>query len=226
VRHRRHGRGFRGGDQFAHRRADPRHGLPLSGRVLRGGGDRRGGVVSRGDHRRHHRRRDPQPDRHDQSAVFGRHAVHRHGARADLPPAGPHGTGGTGMNSAQSTTATAGAGTAMQQPAAHNTGGAMRRSLPEMLVGLGLLVAPFILPALGMSPDLLTRILIWGLFGLGFDLLFGYTGLLSFGQAAFYGTAGFVTAYLLTDGVVPNMLLALAIGTVAAAAMGLIIGYL
>ncbi|MBN8979552.1 ABC transporter permease subunit [Castellaniella denitrificans] len=102
----------------------------------------------------------------------------------------------------------------------------MRRQLPEMLVGAGLLVAPFILPALGMSPDLLTRILIWGLFGLGFDLLFGYTGLLSFGQAAFYGTGGFVTAYLLTDGVVPNMLLALVIGTVAAAVMGLIIGYL
>ncbi len=130
------------------------------------------------------------------------------------------------MNSAQSTTATAGTGTATRRPAAHNTGGAMRRQLPEMLVGAGLLVAPFILLALGMSPDLLTRILIWGLFGLGFDLLFGYTGLLSFGQAAFYGTGGFVTAYLLTDGVVPNMLLALVIGTVAAAVMGLIIGYL
>ncbi|CAM5188647.1 ABC transporter OS=Castellaniella defragrans (strain DSM / CCUG 39792 / 65Phen) OX=1437824 GN=BN940_05891 PE=4 SV=1 [Castellaniella denitrificans] len=130
------------------------------------------------------------------------------------------------MNSAQSTTATAGTGTATRRPAARNTGGAMRRQLPEMLVGAGLLVAPFILPALGMSPDLLTRILIWGLFGLGFDLLFGYTGLLSFGQAAFYGTGGFVTAYLLTDGVVPNMLLALVIGTVAAAVMGLVIGYL
>ncbi len=131
------------------------------------------------------------------------------------------------MNSAQSTTATAdNAGTATRRPVAHNTGGAMRRQLPEMLVGAGLLVAPFVLPALGMSPDLLTRILIWGLFGLGFDLLFGYTGLLSFGQAAFYGTGGFVTAYLLTDGVVPNMLLALVIGTVAAAVMGLIIGYL
>src|SRR5690606_35597986 len=125
-----------------------------------------------------------------------------------------------------STTATAGTGAAARQPASHDTGGAMRRKLPEMLVGLGLLAAPFVLPALGMSPDLLTRILIWGLFGLGFDLLFGYTGLLSFGQAAFYGTGGFVTAYLLTDGVVPNMLVALVIGTVAAAVMGLVIGYL
>jgi len=101
-----------------------------------------------------------------------------------------------------------------------------RRQLPELVVGLCLLAAPFVLPSLGMSADLLTRILIWGLFGLGFDLLFGYTGLLSFGQAAFYGTGGFVSAYLLTSGIVPHMLLALLIGTVVAALAGLIIGYL
>jgi branched-chain amino acid transport system permease protein len=102
----------------------------------------------------------------------------------------------------------------------------MHKRLPELLVGVGLLVAPFVLPFIGMSPDLLTRILIWGLFGLGFDLLFGYTGLLSFGQAAFYGTGGFVTAYLLTAGLVSNMLLALLVGTVMAAVAGLVIGYL
>ncbi len=107
------------------------------------------------------------------------------------------------------------------------SGGAIaRRQLPELIVGISLLLAPFVLPSLGMSPDLLTRILIWGLFGLGFDLLFGYTGLLSFGQAAFYGTGGFVAAYLLTSGIVPHMLLALLIGTVVAALAGLIIGYL
>src|SRR5690606_38726659 len=77
-----------------------------------------------------------------------------------------------------------------------------------------------------MSADLLTRILIWGLFGLGFDLLFGYTGLLSFGQSAFYGTGGFVAAYLLTSGIVPHMLFALLCGTVVAAIAGLAIGYL
>lgn len=128
------------------------------------------------------------------------------------------------MSSSQSTTVdTASASRPVKQT---RGGGMMRGRLPEMWVGACLIVAPFVLPAIGMSPDLLTRILIFGLFGLGFDLLFGYTGLLSFGQAAFYGTGGFVTAYLLTDGVVPNMLVALAIGTVAAAAMGLVIGYL
>jgi len=108
----------------------------------------------------------------------------------------------------------------------HHSGSALRRHVPELVVGLGLLAAPFVLPHLGLGADLITRILIWGLFGLGFDLLFGYTGLLSFGQAAFYGTGGFVSAYLLTAGLVPHMLLALLVGTLVAAFAGLIIGYL
>ncbi|VTU17493.1 Lipopolysaccharide export system ATP-binding protein LptB [Variovorax sp. SRS16] len=97
---------------------------------------------------------------------------------------------------------------------------------PEIAVAIGLVIAPFILPHLGIGADLMGRILIWGLFGIGFDLLFGYAGLLSFGQAAFYGVGGFVTAYLLTDNVVPHMLVALLIGTVAAGIAGLVIGYL
>ncbi|MGN6390445.1 MAG: branched-chain amino acid ABC transporter ATP-binding protein/permease [Burkholderiaceae bacterium] len=103
---------------------------------------------------------------------------------------------------------------------------ALKRFWPEIAVAIGLLIAPFVLPLVGVSPDLLSRILIWGLFGLGFDLLFGYPGLLSFGQAAFYGTGGFVTAYLLTEGLVGNMLLALLIGTAVASVAGLIIGFL
>lgn len=105
-------------------------------------------------------------------------------------------------------------------------GALVRRQIPELIVGVCLIVAPFTLPLIGISPDLMTRILIWGLFGLGFDLLFGYTGLLSFGQAAFFGTGGFVSCYLLTVGLVPNVLLALLIGTVVASIAGLIIGYL
>ena len=54
------------------------------------------------------------------------------------------------------------------------------------------------LPHLGFSPTTINRILVWGLFGIGFDILFGFTGLLSFGQSAFFGTGGMVAAYLLT----------------------------
>lgn len=95
-----------------------------------------------------------------------------------------------------------------------------------LIAALVLIVAPYVAPIFGAGPDLLSRVLIWGLFGLGFDLLFGYTGLLSFGQAAFYGTGSFITAYLLTSGIVENMLVALVISIIGAAILGLIIGYL
>jgi branched-chain amino acid transport system permease protein len=73
---------------------------------------------------------------------------------------------------------------------------------------------------------LASRILVLALFCLGVDLIFGFTGLLSFGQAAFYGTGGFVTGYLLISKTVTGTLEALAIGTAAAALVGLIIGSL
>src|SRR6478609_8958127 len=63
-----------------------------------------------------------------------------------------------------------------------------RPFLIETLTAIGLIVAPFVLPHLGFAPNTVNRILVWGLFGLGFDILFGFTGLLSFGQSAFYGT--------------------------------------
>ena len=98
--------------------------------------------------------------------------------------------------------------------------------LPELLMALALIVLPFLCTALLGSVDLLTRILLWGIFGLGFDLLFGFTGLLSFGQAAFYGCGGFVTAYLLTSGALSNGWLAIAAGIAAAAAFSVIVGLL
>jgi branched-chain amino acid transport system permease protein len=94
------------------------------------------------------------------------------------------------------------------------------------ILALVLVVAPFVLPAIGANVDMLSRILIWGLFGLGFDLIFGYTGLLSFGQSAFYGSGGFIAAYLLVSGKIGNVFLGLAIGTIGAAAIGLVVGAL
>ena len=99
-----------------------------------------------------------------------------------------------------------------------------RPFLIETLTAIGLLVAPFVLPHLGFAPNTVNRILVWGLFGLGFDILFGFTGLLSFGQSAFYGTGGFVAAYLLTRAGFPNVMLALVIGMIAAAVVGYLVG--
>jgi branched-chain amino acid transport system permease protein len=100
------------------------------------------------------------------------------------------------------------------------------RGLTELILALVLVVSPFVLPAIGGSADTLSRILIWGLFGLGFDLIFGFTGLLSFGQAAFYGSGGFIASYLLVSHTIPNVFLALLIGAVGAAIIALGVGAL
>jgi len=60
--------------------------------------------------------------------------------------------------------------------------------------------------------------------GIGFDLLFGYTGLLSFGQSAFLGSGGMFAAYLLTQTSMQSTLLALLIGTIAAGVLGYLVG--
>jgi branched-chain amino acid transport system permease protein len=99
-----------------------------------------------------------------------------------------------------------------------------RPLLIEVLTAVGLIAAPVVLPYLDFAPNTANQILIWGLFGIGFDILFGYAGLLSFGQSAFYGTGGFVAAYLLVNAGLSNVVLGLAIGTVAAAAVGFLVG--
>jgi len=100
----------------------------------------------------------------------------------------------------------------------------LRRWWPELVMAGILVAAPLLGPLIGANYDVLGRIAIWGLFGLGFDLLFGFTGLLSFGQSAFYGTGGFITAYLLTQRVIGDVMLGLLIGTVGAALVGVVIG--
>lgn len=87
--------------------------------------------------------------------------------------------------------------------------------------GLVLLVLPFV-----MSAPLATEILIWGIFGLGFNLLLGYTGVLSFGHAAYFGLgaygAGLALRYWnaslwtsLLIAIIASMLLACFIGALA-----------
>ena len=104
--------------------------------------------------------------------------------------------------------------------------GPFGRWLPEAAAVVALLIFPPAFALIGGTADMADRILIWGIFGLGFDILFGFTGLLSFGQAAFFGSGGFMTAYLLISGFTDNALVALFIGTVFAAILGVIIGAL
>jgi branched-chain amino acid transport system permease protein len=72
-------------------------------------------------------------------------------------------------------------------------------------------------------PIFLMKILCFALFAAAFNLLLGYTGLLSFGHAAFFGGAGYCAGYLMRDmGVGPA--LGIALGVIFAAALGALIG--
>ena len=99
-----------------------------------------------------------------------------------------------------------------------------RPFLVEALTAAALIATPFILPHLGFTPTTINRILVWGLFGLGFDILFGFTGLLSFGQSAFFGTGGMVAAYLLTVANFPYVVPSLFVGTIVATVVGYLVG--
>ena len=82
-----------------------------------------------------------------------------------------------------------------------------------------LLIAPFV----GVYPIFISQALCFAIFAMAFNLLLGYTGLLSFGHAAFFGGAAYVTAWLLQEKhLTPE--LALLGGVVAAGLTGLVIG--
>ncbi len=94
-----------------------------------------------------------------------------------------------------------------------------RRRVAAVL--LFLLVFPLLMPYEALA----VNILIFGLFAVGFNLLFGYTGLLSFGHAAFLGVGSYATGIAMVHGDVP-WLAAIAIGVLASGLVGLLIGYL
>jgi len=74
-------------------------------------------------------------------------------------------------------------------------------------------------------PVFLMKLLCFALFACAFNLLIGFTGLLSFGHAAFFGSAGYVTGYLLaTSGLSTG--LGIALGVAAASVLGLVFGAL
>jgi branched-chain amino acid transport system permease protein len=70
-----------------------------------------------------------------------------------------------------------------------------------------------------------SEIWIFAIFGLGLNLLLGYTGLLSFGQATFFGSAAYVAGYLLKYFGI-GIFTALAVGIGIGAVSALLVGYL
>jgi branched-chain amino acid transport system permease protein len=105
-------------------------------------------------------------------------------------------------------------------------GRALMGDLPALgLFALVVLTMPFWLVWIGGYEALATKIVIWAIFALGFDILLGFTGYLSFGHAAFFGTAAYVTGLSLkhlSADILPALLLTVAASVPLAAAIGYI----
>ncbi len=104
-----------------------------------------------------------------------------------------------------------------------------------LLVAVITLLAPFILNPFPEGsdlaqfnagyPDLMQRFVIFGIFAIGFNILFGLTGYLSFGHAAFLGVGSYAAIWmmkLLTLNVIPAIIMA----TVFAGLFALVVGYI
>ena len=84
-----------------------------------------------------------------------------------------------------------------------------------------LLLFPLLMPYQALA----VNVLIFGLYAVGFNLLFGYTGLLSFGHAAFLGIGGYVAGMVIVHAGLPWWA-AIPAGVAASALAGLVIGAL
>src|ERR1700712_4885427 len=91
------------------------------------------------------------------------------------------------------------------------------------LAWLGGLLLLIVAPFLGVYPIFVMTALCFAIFAMAFNLLLGYTGLLSFGHAAFFGGAAYVTGWLVHEQHwTPE--LGLIAGTLAAGFTGLVVG--
>lgn len=97
---------------------------------------------------------------------------------------------------------------------------------------LVLLVLALLAPVLGLYPVFVMKLLCFAIFACAFNLLLGFTGLLSFGHAAFFGSAAYITGYViktlnftpelgLLAGLAGSGLIGLAVGLVAIRRQGI-----
>ena len=88
-----------------------------------------------------------------------------------------------------------------------------------------LLMPIWLIPFGAAYPDLLQKFAIFGIFAIGFNILFGLTGYLSFGHAAFLGVGSYTAVWtfkLLTMNVIPAIIIAVLISGVFAALIGFV----
>jgi branched-chain amino acid transport system permease protein len=102
---------------------------------------------------------------------------------------------------------------------------AARRKILPIVEGV-VLTAAIVVPL--ALPDYLTifatRVLILALFALSFDLVWGYAGILSFGQAMFFGAAGYSVALIARDLEITSILIVLPAGLLVGLTVSLLLG--
>src|SRR6202022_846012 len=101
----------------------------------------------------------------------------------------------------------------------------MMQDVRWVWIGAAVLLALALAAPWYVYPVVVMEALCFALFACAFNLLIGYVGLLSFGHAAFFGSASYITAHAVKIWGLPTELGILA-GVAAAAALGAVIGYL
>jgi len=94
------------------------------------------------------------------------------------------------------------------------------------ILSIIVLLWPYIIPFIGGYDGLAIEMVIFAIFAMGFNILLGYTGILSFGHAAFFGLAGYSMGLILIHLKIPillGMLFGIALATVTAILIGFLI---
>ncbi|MCC7548216.1 MAG: ATP-binding cassette domain-containing protein [Burkholderiales bacterium] len=97
---------------------------------------------------------------------------------------------------------------------------------PLVLLALGLILLPWLVLGLGFTWGVATEIAIFALVGIGYNILLGYTGLLSFGHGLFFGLAAYCLALTQIHWFGDSMLLPMLAAIAFSALLGLVIGFL
>ncbi len=103
---------------------------------------------------------------------------------------------------------------------------AARARAIDVVVCLLLLFAPFWMNAIGGYTELATRIVVMGLAAMSLNFLLGFTGVLSFGHAAYFGLGAYGTAMAIKYwgiGSIPAIVLGVIVATIAAMIIGALI---
>ncbi len=98
-----------------------------------------------------------------------------------------------------------------------------KRAYVNIVIWALLLTVPAWLPLIGGYTALASRILIFALCTMGLNLLLGFTGVMSFGQAAYFGLGGYGAGLILVH-LTSNMWIAVIVGTLAGGIAAVVLG--